>query len=95
MALLGPFARTPSVKMRASLKVASAIDCRALARARLPHFLFEYIDGGSYSEVTLRRNLADLHAVTLRQSVLRDVSSIDTSTELLEQTWGMPVGIGR
>ena len=35
-------------------------DFRELARRRLPHFLFDYIDGGSYGEVTMRRNLADL-----------------------------------
>ena len=40
-------------------------DYRALAKARLPHFLFEYLDGGSYDEVTLRRNIEDLQAVAL------------------------------
>jgi L-lactate dehydrogenase (cytochrome) len=39
------------------VKAASASDYRALARRRLPHFLFEYIDGGAYAEVTLRRNV--------------------------------------
>ena len=63
-------------------KAASVSDYRALARARLPHFLFEYLDGGSYDEVTLARNVADLRAVALRQRVLRDVSDIDLSTEL-------------
>ena len=57
-------------------KAASVSDYRELARARLPHFLFEYLDGGSYDEVTLRRNVEDLQAVALRQRVLRDVSSI-------------------
>ena len=40
-------------------KAASVSDYRDLAKARLPHFLFEYIDGGSYDEVTLRRNVAE------------------------------------
>ncbi len=40
-------------------------DYRALAKARLPHFLFEYLDGGSYDEVTLRRNVEDLRAIAL------------------------------
>jgi L-lactate dehydrogenase (cytochrome) len=75
-------------------KAASISDYRALARERLPRFLFEYLDGGSYDEVTLRRNVADLQAVALRQRVLRDVSSIDLSTELLGQRWAMPVGLG-
>jgi L-lactate dehydrogenase (cytochrome) len=75
-------------------KAASVGDYRALAKARLPHFLFEYLDGGSYDEVTLRRNVEDLRAIALRQRVLRDVSSIDLSTELFCQRWSMPVGLG-
>jgi L-lactate dehydrogenase (cytochrome) len=73
---------------------ASVADYRALAKARLPHFLFEYLDGGSYDEVTLRRNVADLEAIALRQRVLCDVSNIDLSTELLGKSWAMPVGLG-
>ena len=75
-------------------KAASVSDYRALAKARLPHFLFEYLDGGSYDEVTLRRNVEDLRAVKLRQRVLRDVSSIDLSAKLFGQRWSMPVGLG-
>ena len=74
-------------------KAASVSDYRALAKARLPHFLFEYLDGGSYDEVTLRRNVEDLGNVALRQRVLRDVSAIDLSTELFGKSWAMPVGL--
>ena len=75
-------------------KAANVSDYRALAKARLPHFLFEYLDGGSYDEVTLRRNVEDLQSIALRQRVLRDVSSIDLSTELIGRRWAMPVGLG-
>src|SRR3954453_10004593 len=75
-------------------QAASVSDYRALARARLPHFLFEYLDGGSYDEVTLARNIADPQSVALRQRVLRDVSSIDLSVDLLGERWGLPVGLG-
>src|SRR3954451_8373817 len=75
-------------------KAASVSDYRELAKARLPHFLFEYLDGGSYDEVTLRRDVEALKAIALRQRVLRDVSSIDLSTELFGQKWAMPVGLG-
>jgi L-lactate dehydrogenase (cytochrome) len=54
------------------MKAASTMDYRELARRRLPKFLFEYIDGGSYAEVTARRNVGDLEKVELRQRVLRD-----------------------
>jgi L-lactate dehydrogenase (cytochrome) len=75
-------------------RAASVSDYRALAKARLPHFLFEYVDGGSYDEVTLRRNIDDLQAVPLKQRVLRDVSSLDLSTELFGKRWDLPVGLG-
>jgi len=75
-------------------KAASVSDYRALAKARLPHFLFEYLDGGSYDEVTLRRNIKDLQSVALKQRVLRDVSTIDLSTDLFGKRWSMPVGLG-
>ncbi|HEX3676398.1 MAG TPA: L-lactate dehydrogenase [Sphingomicrobium sp.] len=75
-------------------RAANASDYRELAKARLPHFLFEYLDGGSYDEVTLRRNLKDLRSVALRQRVLRDVSAMDLGTTLFSQKWAMPVGLG-
>ncbi|MBA4086316.1 MAG: alpha-hydroxy-acid oxidizing enzyme [Novosphingobium sp.] len=72
---------------------ASIPDFRELARRRLPHFLFEYIDGGSYSETTLRRNVEDLRDIALRQRVLRDVSGLDLSTELFGQRLKLPVAL--
>ena len=76
-------------------KAACVTDYRALAKARLPHFLFEYVDGGSYDEVTLRRNVADLQAIALRQRVLRDVSAIDLSTKLFGNTGQCRSGLAR
>jgi L-lactate dehydrogenase (cytochrome) len=75
------------------MKAASALDYRELARRRLPRFLFDYIDGGSYAEVTLRRNVADLEQIALRQRVLQDVGSIDLSTEIFGQKLAMPVAL--
>lgn len=76
------------------MKIASVQDYRELARRRLPHFLFEYIDGGSYEEVTLRRNLDDLREVVLRQRVLRDVSAGDLRSNLFGQKLAMPIVLG-
>ena len=73
------------------MKAASVPDYRRLAKKRVPHFLFEYLDGGSYAEVTKERNRTDLEALALRQRVLRDVSDIDTSAELFGRTYEMPV----
>ena len=75
-------------------RAANVSDYRALARARLPHFLFEYLDGGSYDERTLHRNVEDLQTIALRQRVLRDVSDVDLGCELFRQPYAMPVGLG-
>jgi uncharacterized membrane protein YphA (DoxX/SURF4 family) len=47
------------------VKAASVPDYRRLAKKRVPHFLFEYLDGGSYAEVTKERNRIDLEAHTV------------------------------
>jgi len=72
---------------------ASALDYRELARRRLPRFLFDYIDGGSYAEVTLGRNVDDLRNIALRQRVLNDVSQIDLSTTLFGQKMALPIAL--
>src|ERR1700761_7760733 len=75
------------------MKAASVLDYRELARRRLPHFLFEDIDGGSYAEATLRGNVAELEKIALRQRVLRDVSALDLSTTLFGQKLALPVAL--
>lgn len=75
------------------MKAASVSDYREIARRRVPKFIFEYVDGGSYDEVTLRRNVEDLRGISLRQRVLRDVSKLDLSTDLFGQSWSMPVAL--
>jgi L-lactate dehydrogenase (cytochrome) len=75
------------------LRAASVSDYRELARRRLPKIFFEYIDGGSYAEATLARNVADMEAIALRQRVMRDMSQLDMSVTTLGQTFSMPVGL--
>jgi L-lactate dehydrogenase (cytochrome) len=76
------------------MAIASVADFRVAAKRRLPRFLFDYIDGGSYAEVTMRRNVDDLAGIALRQRVLRDVAKIDLSTSLFGREIAMPVGLG-
>ena len=73
------------------MKIVNYAGFRDAANKRLPHFLFEYIDGGSYDEHTLRRNVSDFKKVTLRQKVLRDVSNINTATTLFGKPMAMPL----
>jgi L-lactate dehydrogenase (cytochrome) len=68
-------------------------DLRELARRRIPRAIFDYADGGSYEERTLRRNAADLDAISFRQRVMVDVSHISLATTLLGVPASMPLAI--
>ena len=70
---------------------ANVADYRELARRRIPKVLFDYVDGGSYTEHTLRANSEDFAKVQLRQRVLVDVSNVSVKTEVLGQELGMPM----
>ncbi len=71
----------------------SIADLRELARRRVPRAFFEYLDGGSYDEITLRRNRADFDTLRFRQRVLVDVSKQDTGTTILGVPAKLPLVI--
>jgi len=71
--------------------ISSPSDYREAARRKLPRFLFDYIDGGAYGEHTLRANVGDLAAISLKQRILKNVASLNLETELFGQKLAMPV----
>ena len=76
------------------MAVVNVADLRAIARRKLPKAVFEYVDGGAYTELTLHRNRADLDALALRGTTMRDVSRVNTATTMLGEPTTMPLGIG-
>jgi L-lactate dehydrogenase (cytochrome) len=77
------------------MKVVNSLgDLRELAQRRVPRAIFEYADRGSYDEITIRRNRADLDALQLRQRVMVDLSNTRLSTTLLGQNSALPLAIG-
>jgi L-lactate dehydrogenase (cytochrome) len=68
-------------------------DLREAARRKVPRAFFEYADGGSYAEETLRANRADLERIGLRQRVLVDVADRSTSTRILGEPTSMPLAL--
>jgi len=69
----------------------SIADLRALAQRRLPRALYDYIERGSYDELTWSRNRDDFRTIQLRQRVMVDVSGLDTATTVLGESWKMPL----
>ncbi len=73
--------------------ISASTDYRAAAQRRLPPFLFHYIDGGAYAEHTLKRNVADLSEIALRQRILRNMSDLSLETELFGERLALPVAL--
>ncbi len=68
-------------------------DLRDLARKRLPRAIFDYADRGSYDEITLARNRADLQKLEFRQRVMRDLSTLTVASTMLGEKVTMPLAI--
>ena len=73
--------------------ILSIEDLRARARRRIPRAIFDYADGGSYQETTLKANAADLDAIQLRPRVMIDMSDIKLATTLAGAAASMPLAI--
>jgi len=73
------------------MPIASIADLRDHARRRLPRMVFDYVDGGADDEITLRRNTARFLDYELLWDVLRDVSSIDTSANVMGLAVSAPI----
>ncbi|WP_395344412.1 FMN-dependent L-lactate dehydrogenase LldD [Ningiella sp. W23] len=73
--------------------ISSSTDYRAAAKAKLPPFLFHYIDGGSYNENTLRNNVSDLQDIALKQKVLRNMSDLDLSLDIFGEHLSLPIAL--
>lgn len=71
----------------------SIADLRELARKRVPRSIFQYVDHGSYDELTFGRNVSDLQALRFRQRVLLDVASQSMRKDILGVSASMPLAI--
>ncbi|MDI3469479.1 MAG: L-lactate dehydrogenase [Pseudolabrys sp.] len=68
-------------------------DLRQMMRRKIPRAVFDYVDRGSYDELTWRTNTADLRAIRFRQRVLIDADNRDLSWTMLGEKISMPVCI--
>jgi 4-hydroxymandelate oxidase len=75
--------RAASGAASAEQPLVSVSDYEAAAKRKLPVAAWEYYNGGSADEVTLRRNRSALDGLQLKPRVLVDVTRVDTSCTLL------------
>jgi L-lactate dehydrogenase (cytochrome) len=68
-------------------------DLRRHAFRRWPRGVRNYVEGGADGEVSLRRNRDAYESFNLTPSVLRDVTSVDTTTHLLGERAALPIAL--
>ncbi|WP_420638673.1 alpha-hydroxy acid oxidase [Candidatus Poriferisocius sp.] len=83
----------PDRAKRRLSRAASVADLRELARSRLPAGVFDYIDGAAEGELTMGRNAEAYDQWEFVPRVLRDVSALDTSVELLGRRHPLPMAL--
>lgn len=84
---------TWSAKERRLAKALTVEDLRRIAKRRTPKPAFDYTDGAADGEVSLARAREAFADVEFRPAILRDVSTVDTSREVLGKRVALPFGI--
>lgn len=69
-------------------------DFQRASRRYLPRIFADYIDGGAFSETTMRRNRSDFDLVRLRQRALVPVAAPDLTARLGGAEVALPFGPG-
>jgi L-lactate dehydrogenase (cytochrome) len=81
------------LKKRRLEKALTIYDLRDIAKRRTPKAAFDYTDGAAEGELSMARARQAFEDVQFTPSILRDVSTVDTSVSILGGTSAMPFGI--
>ncbi len=68
-------------------------DMKIAAKKRVPKMFFDYVESGSWEELTLKSNEDDYSKIKLKQKVAIDVSKRSTLVQILGQEYNMPVAL--
>ncbi len=81
------------MKQQINYKYPSVDDLRSRAKAKIPKFAFEYLDGGCNNDVNLKKNTSRIRDVELKPKYLVDYTSATLKTELFGHQYDAPFGI--
>jgi L-lactate dehydrogenase (cytochrome) len=74
-------------------QVFSTEDARRLARQRLPHLVFDFVEGGAGREIGMARNVSCFDTIQLQPRVMADVAERSLATSFMGQDYNVPFGI--
>ncbi len=82
-----------SAKKRRLESALTIADLRAIAKRRTPKAAFDYTEGAAEGEISLARARQAFEDIEFHPSILRNVSRVDTSREVLGGRVALPFGI--
>ena len=84
---------TLNAKKRRLQEALTIYDLRTIAQRRTPKAAFDYTDGAAEGELSLARARQAFEDIEFNPAILRDVSSVSTSWDVLGKQVAMPFGI--
>lgn len=69
-------------------------DFRTMAARTTPRSVFDYVDGGAESEISVERSRASFQKLTFHPRILRGVSEVDTRALILGKQGRLPLVLG-
>jgi len=66
-------------------------DLRELAKKRVPLSVFDYVEGGALQEISIKRSKESFQRVEFKPRILRGVTKVDLSREVLGKRTSMPI----
>jgi len=72
-------------------KVVNLAEMRLLSKKRVPKAVFDYVDGGANDELAYARSQEVYSRVEFKAKVLRDVSKIDLTANIVGQKSALPI----
>ena len=82
-----------SAKRRRLESALTIADLRKIAKRRTPKAAFDYTEGAAEGEISLARARQAFEDIEFHPAILRDVSQVDTSREVLGGRVALPFGI--
>lgn len=83
----------PNATRRRLDKALTVADLRSIAKRRTPKAPFDYADGAAEEELSLARARQAFHDIEFHPAILRDVSNVSTSWDVLGKSVAYPFGI--
>ncbi len=84
---------TLNAKKRRLQEALTIYDLRAIAKRRTPTAAFDYTEGAAEAEISLARARQAFEDIEFSPNILRDVSTVDTTREVLGGPVALPFGI--